>query len=794
MDIQDKTNEELQQELKDLQFEFNSLKAIKNISNGKRIQLEQELAIALQEIKFQNEEKEKRAAELIIANLELKFQNEENAKHAAELVIANIELVFQNREKARIEAELIIANKALAFLNEEKEKQAAELMIALEEAKESEYFLNRSQVAGEIGSYKADYKKQLFIYSKNLYKIFGIDENFDRSLNGFMNLVHPDDRKMLNDYILNEILEKNTNFAKEYRILRNNDKAIRWMQGYGDTTFDEKGNLSEMIGTIQDISERKLKELELAIITEKAIDFENKFKQIAENIDEVFWLRTESEMIYVSPSFEKIWGVPCQAIYENPQIFAEIIHPEDKTIVKEIIQSNEFKEKGLFNYEYRIIRADNQVRWINAKTVPIVDDSGQIIKRVGIASDITEKYQTVQELIQAKEQAEESDRLKSAFLANMSHEIRTPMNGILGFASLLKEPGLTGERQQEYIRIIEKSGSRMLNIINDIVDISKIEAGLMNINIKETDINEKIEFIYIFFKPQVEEKGMKLHFKNTLPAKEAIIRTDNEKVYSILTNLVKNAIKYSKEGEIEFGYNLKKDSKPGSIEQSRSVELEFYVKDTGIGIPKNRQQAIFERFVQADISDKMALQGAGLGLSISKAYVEMLGGKIWVESEEGIGSCFYFTLPYNVKPEGKKTVEKNVTAQDEKNQINPKVTGLKILIAEDDETSEMLLSITLKAFSKEVIDVRTGNEAVKICRNNPDIDLILMDIQLPDLNGYEATRQIRQFNKDVIIIAQTAFGLSGDREKAIEAGCNDYISKPINKVELLSLIYKYFKK
>jgi hypothetical protein len=248
-----------------------------------------------------------------------------------------------------------------------------------------------------------------------------------------------------------------------------------------------------------------------------------------------------------------------------------------------------------------------------------------------------EKEKRAAELILAKEHAEESDKLKSAFLANISHEIRTPMNGILGFSELLKEPGLSGDQQQEYIRIIEICGARMLNIINDIIDISKIESGLMTVNKKDTNINEEIEFIYIFFKPQVEEKGMQFLFKNTLSNKEATIKTDSEKLNSILTNLVKNAIKYSNEGTIEFGY-IKKDT-----------IIEFYVKDTGIGIPKDRQLAIFERFIQADIADKMAQQGAGLGLSISKAYVEILGGKIWVESEEGIGSTFYFTLPYNVE-------------------------------------------------------------------------------------------------------------------------------------------------
>ncbi len=381
------------------------------------------------------------------------------------------------------------------------------------------------------------------------------------------------------------------------------------------------------------------------------------------------------------------------------------------------------------------------------------------------------------ELLKAKEQAEESDRLKSAFLANMSHEIRTPMNGILGFAELLKEPGLTGKEQQDYIRIIEKSGVRMLNIINDIVDISKIEAGLMKLEIQESNVNEQILDIYTFFKPEVETKGMILSFNTPLPKEDAILKTDREKVYAILTNLVKNSIKYSNTGTIEIGYN------------KRNGDLEFYVKDTGIGIPDDRQDAIFERFIQADIPDEWAQQGAGLGLSITKAYVEMLGGKIRVASQVGVGSTFYFTLPYNAVLT-KETVVNQVVPSE-----NTELVGkLKILIAEDDEVSEMLIGNTLKTIGKEIIIARTGVEAVEACKKNPYLDLVMMDIRMPDMGGYDATRQIRMFNKEVVIIAQTAHGLYGDREKAIEAGCNDYIAKPINKTELLLLIQKYFRK
>ena len=387
-----------------------------------------------------------------------------------------------------------------------------------------------------------------------------------------------------------------------------------------------------------------------------------------------------------------------------------------------------------------------------------------------------EKEKRAAELIIAKERAEESDRLKSAFLANMSHEIRTPMNGILGFSGLLKEPGLTGEKQQEYIRIIEKSGARMLNIINDIISISKIESGLMVVNLEASNVNEQIEYIHTFFMSEAKAKGITLSFKNSLPLKEAIIKTDREKLFAILTNLVKNAIKYTAKGSIEFGYSIK------------GKQLEFYVKDTGIGIDEDRQIAIFERFIQADIEDIMARQGAGLGLSISKAYVEILGGKLWVESEKGKGSIFYFTIPYN---EGKTEINRNAENQDTKD-LSSHIKKLKILIVEDDETSNLFLNTMLNELSAEIICATNGKEAINLCRENPDLVLILMDIKMPVMDGYEATRQIREFNKDVIIIAQTAHGLAGDREKAMVAGCNEHISKPIEKKILMSLVEQYF--
>ncbi len=392
-----------------------------------------------------------------------------------------------------------------------------------------------------------------------------------------------------------------------------------------------------------------------------------------------------------------------------------------------------------------------------------------------IFQDITDRKKNEEELVMAKEKAEASDRLKSAFLTNMSHEIRTPMNGILGFAELLKEPHLSSDDQKDFIQTIQISGTRMLNTINNIVDVSKIESGLMKVDIKETDINEKIEFTYKFFKPEADLKGLQLTFKPGLPAKKSITYTDNEKVYGILTNLIKNAIKFTYDGSIEFGY------------KEKGEYLEFFVKDTGVGIPQSQQQIIFERFRQGSESPNRGYEGSGLGLSIAKSYVEMLGGKIWVESEEGIGSSFYFTIPNNAV--SKEKAEIINAAFEDFNEVE--IKKLKILIVEDDEISHSLLSKTIRKISKEVLHSINGVDAVEICRNNPDIDLILMDIRMPGMDGNEATIKIRQFNKDVIIIAQTAYAFPGDREKSIDAGCNDYISKPINKTLLFGLIKKH---
>jgi len=556
-----------------------------------------------------------------------------------------------------------------------------------------------------------------------------------------------------------------------------------WLQTVAFPLNDSNGKPERFVLMHENITWRKQAEESLELARQSYLDIFN-------SVSEAIYVQDEtSAFIDVNKGAEKIYG------YSHEELIGQspltVAAPGRNNLEEtQRISLNVFETGIPSRFDFWAVRKNGE---IFPKEV-IVNKGMYFGKEVLIATarDMTESKKAEQELIAAKEKAEESDRLKSAFLANMSHEIRTPMNGIMGFAGLMKQPNLSVEEQQNYIRIIEKSGARLLNIINDLVNISKIESGQMEVTVSDTNINEQIEYIYTFFKPEVEQKGIQLLFKSSLPAKESIIKTDREKVYAILTNLVKNAIKFTQAGSIEFGYKLIPVEADNNL--AKPAVLEFFVKDTGSGVRQEQKEIIFDRFIQGSESLTRDYEGAGLGLSITKAYVEMLGGSIWVESELGKGSAFYFTLPYNVGWEAKNVVKSVALSEGTEDHNNHEGLGIKILIAEDDEISELFITKIVGIYSKETLIVRTGIEAVETCRNNPDIDLILMDIKMPGLDGLEATRQIREFNKHVIIIAQTAFGLTGDKELAIEAGCNDYLAKPLDLASLRGLIQKHFKK
>ena len=717
-----------------------------------------ELFIANKELAYQNEEKEKRANELIVANKELAFQNKEKENRAAELFIANKELAYQNNEKEKRANELIIANKELAFQNDEKEKRADELFIANKELefqndekekRAAELIIANKELAFQ-NKEKENRAAELFIANKEL--AFQNDEKEKRAAelivaNKELAFQNDEKEKRADElFIANkELAFQNDEKEKRAAELIVANKELAFQNDEKEKRADELFIANKELAFQNDEKEKRAAEL---IVANKELAFQNKEKE--KRADELFI--ANKELAFQNDEKEKR--------------AAELIVAN-----KELAFQNDEKEK----------RADEL--FIANKELAFQNDEKEkraaelIVANKELAFQNDEKEKRADELIIAKQQAEESDRLKSAFLGNMSHEIRTPMNGILGFAELLREPLLEDKKRLEYIKIIEKSGIRMLNMINDIMIVSKVESGQIEVRLSEKNINLQLENLHKFYENELNHRKINFIIDQELLNSRKIIVTDHDKVFTILTNLVNNAIKFTKIGSIEVGY------------AEREGVLEYFVKDTGYGINKSQQKMIFERFRRVNETIIRNYEGSGLGLTISKAFTEILGGKIWVESEKGKGSTFFFTVP--ILPENKisKTDVIDVFPEEKSKKT---IKDLKILIVEDDTISNLLISIAVEKYAKVILKANNGLEAIETYINNHTIDLILMDINMPIMDGYEAAKQIRKFNKNIIIIAQTANGMPSDRNDAIAAGCNDYISKPINIVALEALIQKYF--
>jgi PAS domain S-box-containing protein len=384
------------------------------------------------------------------------------------------------------------------------------------------------------------------------------------------------------------------------------------------------------------------------------------------------------------------------------------------------------------------------------------------------------RKKTDEDLKKALIKAKESDKLKSAFLANMSHEIRTPMNGIIGFSEFFLEPNLSEFRRKEYAKVVINSGKRLLSIVNDILDISKIEAGEIKLNYKPVSLNKLLNELYVFYKPKAEENNLELNCVKGLDNFKNVIEIDNTKLSQVLTNLLSNAFKFTKKGSIEFGYQL--------IEE----KLQFYVKDTGIGIEKKLQDHIFDRFTQANIDLVKKHKGTGLGLAISKKLVELFEGEIWLDSDNN-GTTMYFTIPF-IKS---KSSQITTVIQEPKQDIQVKNKELTILVAEDEEYNMMYINELFSQTKFKVIEADNGKKAVELFKKHPEIDLVLMDIKMPIMNGNEAMKEIKQQQPNLPIIALSAFAMESDKEASLKEGFNDYLTKPINKKLLFEAIDKF---
>jgi PAS domain S-box-containing protein len=513
---------------------------------------------------------------------------------------------------------------------------------------------------------------------------------------------------------------------------------------------------------IHDVTEKKKAEQQIILLS----------KSIEQSPVSIVITDPNGNVEYVNQKFSELTGYNVhEVIGQNPRILKSGNQSKEfyQKMWGTIIAGNDWKG------EMHNKKKNGELYWESVAISSIENEEGEILHFIGVKEDVTEKKQILKELVIAKEHAEESDHLKTAFLHNISHEIRTPMNAIVGFSGFLNDPDLDPEKRQHFIDIIVQSSDQLLSIISDIVCIASIEAGQERMIEKEMEIQVALLLLHEQFLLKANTQNVCLTLKSFLPEREVWIKTDETKLIEVLTNLISNALKFTQQGYVNFGCK---------IEETEDVpSLQFFVEDTGLGIPLEMQDEIFKRFRQVETSAARLYGGSGLGLSISKAYVEILGGKIWVKSELGKGSTFYFTIPY-------VRVQKNTFSEKQFNnnlkiEINEHKT---ILVAEDDDANFMLMEELLSGLNTHIIRAINGLEAVGICKTNTHIDLVLMDIKMPIMDGYEATKQIKGFMPNLPIIAQTAYFTDIDKSKALACGCIDFISKPIKRELLFSKI------
>jgi PAS domain S-box-containing protein len=535
--------------------------------------------------------------------------------------------------------------------------------------------------------------------------------------------------------------------------------------------LDENGRVEYVVCSAEDITRQNQTRIALE-------ESEERYKNLVEKagigvlIDD-----QEGNFRYFNNKLADLFGYSSEEL--SGASIHTIVHPDEVDRVMKIHTARIQGKDVPSTYEFTGIRKDGSVIYLEVDAVELKDGE----KITGTRSyfwDITNRKQAEEELKTAKEKAEESDRLKSAFLANMSHEIRTPLNAIMGFTQLMNNKSVSPEKQQNYLNIIQNRSHLLLQLINDIIDLSKIDANQIKLEKQTFSLNKLLSEIYSSFQMRLEYEGkshLGFQLDKGVDDSQSFIYSDYSRLEQIFSNLLSNALKFTEEGSIRFGYK-----------RSGKADLLFYVEDTGVGIAKDDQERIFDRFSQADESLAKKFGGTGLGLAISKSLIELLGGEIWVESRKHQGSTFYFTLPYHQRKPA------DAQAQAAESGTDDTWKDKTILIIEDDYSSLQLMKEILEPTGVILFLCETGNEGLEAFREHDGIDMILIDIKLPDMNGLELARKIRELTpeKKVTIIAQTAYAMYGDDRKSLEAGCDDYISKPVDTRKLLAKISKYF--
>ena len=641
---------------------------------------------------------------------------------------------------------------------------------SVESIKRSEANLTLALESAQMGTWSWDITTNELVWSQRTERIFGYGPGaFGGTFDGYERRLHPDDR----DWVLKEVedimADKSEGFQILHRLLLPSGET-RWVQGFGQALRDRKGSKFGMAGTVVDVTDRV--ETEAAVRRSQAsLD-----ALIDNTLDLIVAVDTNYRITTINESQKKEYRRVLKREIDVGDSIIDCYPVELRSEWKERYDRVYKGERFSVEFEYPGPKGSE---YYEVSFNPIVSEENVV--GASVFSRLVTRYKRIQaELIAQKEKAEESDRLKSAFLANMSHEIRTPLNAIMGFAQLLPTVKTDADSQCKFIEIIQANGNHLLGLISDMIDVAQIETNQLSIHSDRIDLGHLMNGVYLNFE-HYEKCGPNGPVRLILDrgdCERRIIYGDEVRLRQILYNLLKNAIKFTEEGEIRFG-----------CRELDEETIEFEVSDTGKGIATENLNKIFERFVQVDSPLVREFEGAGLGLAICRGLVELMGGDIFVESKEGVGSRFVFTIrsqKYQLDPENEEVNSNLHQMLESKN--SEFGNDARILVVEDNDSNFTLLEHTLAGHPFELIRACDGVEAVEIAKRRSDLDMVLMDIRLPRLNGYEATRRISRIRPELPVIVQSAFAMKSNQEQAFEAGCKAFISKPIDTERLLSLI------
>lgn len=632
---------------------------------------------------------------------------------------------------------------------------------------ESEKRYEMAMEAADMGVWDYHVGTEETYYSRKWKSILGYyPDELPNDFSIWEDLLHPEDKDRMTHFITNFLQTDTRIYEAEFRMKHKNGHYV-WIKSRATALRDENGQAIRMLGTHRDITEEKKSESE----------YKKLYQAIMQSPISVLITDKDGYIEFFNPAFCKITGWKDQEILgKKPSILKSGFQTPAfyEKLWKTISSGNEWQG------EFKNRKKNGEFYWELASISPIKNTFGTITHFVKIAENISYLKKIEKDLKKAKQDAELANNYKNNFIANMSHEIRTPINSIIGFSELIKHENLSQQKRNKYSEIIEENSQSLLRLIDDIIDIAKIEANELKIRKEACSLGEvftELELTYNNFLRKKDKTALKLVFQLPTQSHHDVIFTDPYRLKQILNNLYINALRHTDDGKIEIGYTILNESK-----------IQFFVSDSGKGIPHSELKNIFKRFTQNDDPSNSEVSGSGLGLSICKDLAILLGGDLNVKSIEGEGSIFLLTIPYDkIKIPMVRSTSKPTTS------LKYDFKDYTIMIAEDTPYNYEYLYSILNKTGANVIWAKDGIDVLKLYEKSK-VDLILMDIQLPEINGYEATSQIRKSNLDLPIIAQTAYAMAEDKQKCLESGCNEVLVKPIRMDDVLSTVARYLNK